>query len=244
QTLMDAGWYQSVGRAYAGGASQRPPYDPTLDALQPVLAGGLSSIFEAGGEFEVIRALQIAKEFNLHPVIAGGGEAWKDADRLKSVPVLLSLAFGEEPKDAPPPAKPGDEDEPVDSRKTGEAKRLFLEKVHNAKVLDTAGIEFAFSTRGSRDASDFMSSLRRAVKEGLSKATALKALTVAPAKIFGMSAKLGTLEVGKIANVTVLTGDFLDEKSKVKMLYIDGRKIDPSKGSIAPAPRFNFGEEE
>lgn len=240
QTLMDSKWADQVASSYRQGGTLRPPYDPTLEALQPVLAGRSPAVFEANGEFEIVRALDMAKEFGLKPMIAGGAEAWKDISLLKDVPVLLSIAFGEEPKDPP---KPGDDEQPVDPRKTAEEKRLFLEKVHNAVELDKAGIHFALTSRGCRDSNEFMGNLRRAVKEGLSKSVALSALTDGAARLLGLDSRVGTLEVGKIANVAVFTGDFLDEKSKVKLLYIDGRKIDPAKAAIVPAPHFDFGDE-
>jgi len=111
--------------------------------------------------------------------------------------------------------------------------------------LRSAGILFALSTRGAKTPAEFMERLRKSVKEGLPRATALRSLTLDAAKVFGVERQLGTLEVGKIANVVAMTGDFLDEKTKVKMLYIDGRKIDPTRDSDPAVPQFKFngGEE-
>ena len=72
---------------------KRPEADKSLEALFPVLSGAMPVVFNANTEREIIRALDLAKEFKLNAVIAGGQEAWKVAGRLKeqNVPVLLSL---------------------------------------------------------------------------------------------------------------------------------------------------------
>ena len=76
---------------------KRPEADNSLEALFPVLNGQMPVVFNANTEIEIIRALDLAREFNLKAIIAGGQEAWKVADRLKAqnVPVLLSLEFSE-----------------------------------------------------------------------------------------------------------------------------------------------------
>ena len=76
-------------------ALARPDFDASLQALQPVLAGQQPVIMQANTEREIVRALDLAREFNLRPIIAGGAEAYKVTARLKAenVPVLLSLSF-------------------------------------------------------------------------------------------------------------------------------------------------------
>jgi hypothetical protein len=135
-----------------------------------------------------------------------------------------------------------DPDEPEGKKKENEA--LWLEKVGNAAALEKAGVLFALSTEGVANPEEFFTNLRRAVKQGLSKAGAISALTTAPAEIFGVRHILGTVETGKLANLTVLTSDLFKDGVKVKYLFIDGAKIDPAKAAVdfTPAPRF--GEDE
>jgi imidazolonepropionase-like amidohydrolase len=259
QTLLDAQWYTKVVSAYQHGGAHRPPVDDSLTALQPLIAGHTPAIFDALTEYQIVRALNISGEFGLKPIIAGGKEGWTQIEALKSAgaPVLLSLAFGKDPHPKPvpapdPKAKPAAEppasdkpaEVPENPLKVAESVRLYEEKVKNASALVTAGIPIALSTQGCKDTNEFFENLRKAVAAGLSKDAALKALTIDSARIFGVDRLLGTLEVGKVANVTVMTGDFLKAESKVKMLYIDGHKIDPSKGEAPATPRFRFGGEE
>ncbi|HEX4591116.1 MAG TPA: hypothetical protein VH120_14355, partial [Gemmataceae bacterium] len=91
QTLLDAGYHHRLHAAFehSGHTGRRPPYDPSLEALQPVLDGKIPVIFDADGRDNIHRALDFAAEFHLKPIIFGGKDAWKLADRLKaeSVPI-------------------------------------------------------------------------------------------------------------------------------------------------------------
>ena len=97
QTLLDAGHYQRVWAAYekSGKVGHRPPLDPALAELGLALEGKIPVVFEADTRDEINRALDMSEEFHLKPIIYGGREAWKNADRLKakSVPVVVRLAF-------------------------------------------------------------------------------------------------------------------------------------------------------
>lgn len=246
QTFLDAQWYRSVDRSFQAGGIQRPPSDDALIALQPVISGKQPVIFDADSEYQIVRSLNISTEFALKPIIAGGTEAWTQIDALKKadIPIFLSLAFGKEPSDPPTSADKSlptpDKENPM---KLAERKRLYSETLKNAAAVAKAGIPFALTTKGSSP-TEFMANLRKAVEAGLPRETALKGLTIESAKIFGVERQLGTVEIGKIANIVVLTGDFLKADTKVKMVYIDGRKFDPSKTAVAPAPRMRFGGED
>ena len=251
QTLLDAQWYAKVNGAYQNGASHRPPVDDSLTALQPLISGHTPAIFEAAGEYQIIRALNLSAEFGLKPIIAGAKEGWTQIDALKSAgaPVLLTLNFGKDPKPAPAdpkakPEKPVTDLDPENPLKVAERVRLYEELVKNPSALAAAGIPIALSAYGCKDTNEFFENLRKAVAAGFPRETALRALTIDSAKIFGVDRLLGTLEVGKVANVTVMTGDFVNAETKVKMLYVDGHKIDPTKGEPPSTPKFRFGGEE
>ena len=242
QAFEDAHWLRTTTAAYNAGGLQRPPSDPSLEALLPALDGRLPVAIEADTPAQIDRALLIANEYRLRPIIVGALQAYKRVDRLKGVPLILGLNFGEEPK--APTKSPDDnqDDTPPDSPEMlSERARLYNEAARNAVVLNAAGIPFALSTHGSKDVGEFMTRLRAAVKNGLPRAVALRALTVDAAQILGVSRTLGTLEVGKTGNVVAFTGDFLDEKTKVKMIYVDGRRIDPEAKPTPPAPNRPAG---
>ncbi len=227
QELLDAQHYRDVKAAYGRNArgARRPDYDPSLEALQPVLARQEPVIMQANTEREIIRALDLAQEFNLKPIIAGGSEAYLVAGRLKreNVPVLLSLSF---PRAGAAAAGGGfggrgggaDPTEP-------EPLRTLRERVMAPKgpgILARAGVRFAFES--GADFPNLVANLRKAVAAGLPGDDALKALTSQPAELFGVSDRLGSIETGKIANLTITKGELLDS-GHVTQLFVDGLPI-------------------
>ena len=218
QQLLDAQHYRDVKVAYDKNprGMQRPEFDPSLEALQPVLARTQPVILYASTQREIERALDLAKEFTLRPIIAGGGEAHLMAARLKAenVPVLLTLNF---PRRTAAPSADADPD-PI---------RVLRERVDapkNAGRLAQAGVKFAFQSGGLSSWADFTANVQRAVDNGLSADAAVKALTLQSAEILGVSDRLGSLETGKIANLTITRGDLLD-RGRVTQLFIDGKPV-------------------
>jgi imidazolonepropionase-like amidohydrolase len=133
-------------------------------------------------------------------------------------------------------SKDEDEDE-TPKAVVAEQHRKWEEKVANAAQLQKAGVLFAFSTRGTKGPAEFWKNLRRAIQAGLPRQAALQALTLNAARIFGVEKQMGTVEVGKIADLVVMTGDFADPKSRVRYLFIDRSKFDPENDPASrPAP--------
>lgn len=233
QSFLDAQYQQMLEQHSQKNATgtARPPFDPALDALQPALAGQLPVAFEAGLQREVIRALDMAKQFKLSPIITGGVEADLAADDLKAAnaKVILSLNYPARSRALPP-----DADEPV------REMRLRAHAPKTAAGLAKAGVPFAFSGAGLQAAADFVKNAARAVREGLAEDAAIRALTLDAAKIAGASDRLGSLEKGKIANVIVTTGDLFNEAMKVRYVFVDGRMVNLD-AAEAPAGRGGRG---
>ena len=78
---------------------------------------------------------------------------------------------------------------------------------------------------------------------GLGRDAALEGITFHTP---GNELRIGEIAAGKVANLTIMTGDFTEEKSKVKLLFIDGKKIDPEREPAKPAPpaAIPFDDEE
>ena len=197
-------------------AAREPAYDPALDALQPALDGRLPVAFEADLSREILRALKMAQEFKLDAVITGGREADQVAADLKArnARVIYSLNYPVRSRALAP-----DADEPVSAlRARAQAPRV-------PAALAKAGIVFAFSSDGLRESNEFVRNVARAVKDGLSPDAALRALTLDAAKIAGAADRLGSLELGKIANVVVTSGDLFEEKTKITYVFVAGRMV-------------------
>ena len=82
---------------------------------------------------------------------------------------------------------------------------------------------------------DFLANAAKAVENGLSRDDAVRALTLRPAEILGVGSQLGSIEVGKIANLTVTRGDLLDKTRRIAHVFIDGRPIELRPASPAAA---------
>ncbi|UCF20018.1 MAG: amidohydrolase family protein [Gemmatimonadota bacterium] len=87
-------------------------------------------------------------------------------------------------------------------------------------------MSFAFYSGGAASPRDALEGVRKAVEAGLPPEAALRALTLGAAEIYGLADRLGSVEAGKIANLLVTDGDLFDEKSKVKMTFVDGHKFE------------------
>ena len=87
-------------------------------------------------------------------------------------------------------------------------------------------MRFAFQSGGMSTISDFVANAAKTTENGLTKDDALRAFTLGAAEIFDVADRLGSIETGKIANLTVMRGDLFDRKSRVTHVFIDGRPVD------------------
>jgi len=215
----------------------RPEHNKKLAALLPALRGELPVLFSANTEGDIRRALNIADEFRLKPMITGAHYGYRVADLLKqkNVPVILSVNFPRRPADM------SDDDE--------ESLRVLRQRAEipkGAARLAQAGVKFAF-TAGGASPRDFIANIRRAVENGLSKDDALRALTVNAAEILGVSEQLGTIETGKIANLILASGDLFARETTIKHVFVDGEQFEikrpetpePGRGGARPAAAVN-----
>jgi imidazolonepropionase-like amidohydrolase len=219
QHFIDAQHQQLARQRYerAKNGGERPSHDDSLDALQPALTRRIPVAFEADLAREILRSLKMAKEFNLDPIITNAREADQVVGDLKAqnARVIYSLNFPTRSRTLPP-----DADEPV------RTLRARAQAPKTPAALEKAGVLFAFSSDGVREARDFVRNAARAVKEGLSPDAAVRALTINAARIAGADARVGSLEQGKIANVIVTEGDLFEDRTRVRHVFVDGRLVD------------------
>ncbi len=202
--------YDKVVTAARERKAQAPSPDPRLASLLPYAKGEKPVIFRAEGRVEILDALKIASDLKLKAVISGGAEAWKVAEALKTakVPVLVGGTL----------RLPTSSTDPYDAAYANPAR------------LHEAGVTFAIKSGGS----DVGTASRNlpydagmAVAYGLPEAAALKAVTLAPAEILGVADQLGSLEVGKRANLVITAGHVLQPTTEVKGLFLAGKPLSP-----------------
>jgi len=231
QMMLDAQRYRDAVQAYERSprGMRRPDVDRSLAALVPVVDGRMPVVMLANSEREIARALDLATEFKLRLIIAGGREADRLADRLvkQNVPVLLSLNLPRRTTPALPEADP----EPL------RVLRDRVEAQQTAGKLAKAGVRFAFQSGSLTNISDLLSNANRTIENGLSTTDALRAFTIWPATIFGVDNQLGSIETGKIANLTMTRGDLFDRNSRVAHVFIDGRPVDLRPAAGGPGSR-------
>jgi hypothetical protein len=215
QTLFDAQQYTAARAVYERSPSglRRPDENPSLDALRPFLARELPVVFVADSDLMLRRAQTIAREFNLRYVLAGAQGGYEIAGELGDTPVLVSVDW---------PKPPGDEQEREDQPLRVIRHRQLAPTT--PAVLEGRNHLFALVS-GSGKAGDFLPGIRKAIDSGLSPEAALRATTLAPARIFGAERQLGTLERGKIANIVITDQPIFEEKMKVTSIFIDGREM-------------------
>jgi imidazolonepropionase-like amidohydrolase len=230
QMLLDAQRLQLNRQTYDKNprGMKRPEADKSLEALLPVLNRTMPIVFNANTEIEIIRAVDLAKEFNLSAIISGGHEAWKVSDRLKAnnIPVLLSLNFPKRTATASPEA----------DAESLELLRLRAETPKTAAKLLSAGVKFAFQSGGMTSINDFLTNAEKATQNGLSKEAAVRAMTLSAAEIFGLDNRLGSIETGKIANLTVSRGDILSKDKTITHVIVDGRMFEQKEKPKTPTP--------
>ncbi len=252
QIMHDAQWNSALGDwCGRNPGGERSPLDRDLEVLLPLVDGRQPVVFLANTENEIIRALDMAAEFRLRPIIAGAREGWKVADRLREerVPVILSLKWSKEPEryrnekqgdrtpKEPPLEEPSERKSVFDEewemrpfepqRLFEERTRLWLEEVNNAKALNEAGVAFGLGSFEMESPEDLIENLREAIKGGLPEDVAIAALTQATATALGADDALGAIAAGRLANLTLMTSNVADEKSKVRWVFIEGKQFDP-----------------
>lgn len=220
QMLLDAQRLQELQKAYAADprGMPRPPVDRSLEALIPVVNRQIPIVFNANNENEIVRTLDLIKEMNIRGIIAGGQEAWKQAARLKeqNVPVLLSLNFPKRTAAASPDADP----------ESLTMLRFRAETPRGAARLAQAGVKFGFQSGGMTSLADFFANAAKTTENGLSRDAAIRAMTLGAAEVLGIDNRTGSIEPGKIANLTLVRGDLLAREKFVPKVIIDGKVFD------------------
>ena len=198
---LDNARHYAVAWGHGGPAEYQR--DLKLEALVPVIRGELPVLVFASRAREIRDAVEFCDKQKIKMILAGGAESYKVKDllRSKNIPVILQPTLTE----------PLDEDDPYDRSLT------------TAAELSDAHVKFAFGSFDNSFARRLGQQAANAVAHGLAYDEALKAVTIYPAQIFGLSDQLGTLENGKIANIIVTNGDPLELTTDVRYLFIKGQ---------------------
>lgn len=175
-----------------------------LQALNRTLEGGMPSVFEVHKASDIRTIVEFADEQTLDPVITGGAEAWKVAEWLgeREVPVVVNPTLN-----------------------LPTSFETYGARTDNAARLAEAGVPVVLSTFGTHNVRKLRQMAGNAVRAGMDHAAALKAVTLNPARAFGMADRYGSLTAGKVANVVVWSGDPFEFSSRVEHMFVRGHEV-------------------
>lgn len=226
QSYLDAQYEARVEKAFkAGTPGARPSNDPFRRAIIPAATNEMPSWFVASTERQILRVAEITKELGLrNPVVVGTQEGWRVAPVLKAAGATAVVSVDWPSADS----TTGRVFYAIGSGRSGTAppadSAAFREVRGNAAALARAGIPVAFASYGGESGTTFRDRIRMAIEAGMSPDDALRASTVTPASVLGITAAVGTIEVGKIANLVVVTGnDLFATANPIKHVFVEGR---------------------
>ena len=181
-----------------------------LEAMIPVVEGRMPLVVQASRASDIEAALALAREYSLKLIIAGGAEAWMVGAKLAAakVPVLVGAM----------------NNIPTSFNALGQRQE-------NAGLLRAAGVDVAIiGNNGDGDEEQFnIRNIRQetgnAIAYGLSWAEGLRAATLAPAEIFGVADRIGTLQPGRQANVVIWSGDPFELSTVADRVFVRGREF-------------------
>lgn len=173
-------------------------------ALKPVLAGTMPLIVVVHRAADIQQVLKLARDYKLKIILSGAEEAWRVAEEIAAaqVPVLIN----------PTSNIPSNFD-------------MLGASLQNASILKAAGVEIAI---GGNDAGHRVREMRYnaglAVSRGLPYAAGIEALTIAPARIFGVADQMGSIAPGKAADIVIWDGDPLEPLTQPTAIFIAGKE--------------------
>lgn len=205
EALEDARDYKNHRQAFSSGARYEYAMSrKDLDVLVKVLDGEIPLAIQVERASDIRAALRIKREFAPRVVLIGVSEGWKVADEIAAakVPVVINPVYNV----------------PNSFESLGATLR-------NAARLHAAGVMLTFDYDRTHNARNLSQAAGIAVAHGLPWIEALKAITLNPAKIWGVAEQVGSLEAGKDADVVIWDGDPLEVSSYADQVFIRGEAI-------------------
>lgn len=203
---------QEFAEEKAAGATQKDEFDGKPDETkQPVLdllAGKIKGYLFVPSAAEIAEAARLKENYGLDLILVLGPACYLGAEDIKKLglPVILGSDLDYMEKD------------PETDQESFTCP---------AQVFDQAGVRFALSISDQTSGSARYPwwQMATAIRNGMDRDAALRAMTIEPAKILGIDAEFGTLEVGKVANLQILTGDPLQATSWVESVLLEGELV-------------------
>ena len=175
-----------------------------LEAIFRVLNKEIPLIVRSNRAKDLLRMISVGNKYGIKIIFHGAKEAWRIADILavEGIPVILD----------PMDNIPGSFD-------------AIAARMDNAYLLNKAGVKILITSQETHNSYLSRQGAGNAVAHGLPQNEAIKALTANVAEVFGLSDELGTIEVGKVADLVVWDGNPLEVSSFATSVFIDGKQV-------------------
>lgn len=199
--FMDAIAYREKRAKDEAGTPRDLRYEPVLE----ILDGRRIVHFHTHRHDDVLSALRIGREFGFTPVLHHVSEGWRVADEIAAAGAMASIIVLDSPGGKL------------------EARELLPS---TGSVLEAAGVDFAYHTDdGITDSRLFLRSAALGIRAGMSREKALESMTIAGARMLGMADRIGSLEIGKDADIIVLSGDPFSVYTHIDQTWVDGEQV-------------------
>ena len=200
-----AGLFHRIDSA-ARAVGEEPDYNPEMQSLLPVVRGQMTLMIEVNRDEDIRKALEWIKDRKIQKVVLTGvAEGWRVAEEIAKagLPVITGPVLST-------PARASDR---------------YDRPYANAGIMQKAGVKVAIRTGDIENVRNLPYNAGFAAAYGMGKEEALKAVTIVPAEILGVADRMGSLEVGKEANLFVSTGDPFETATQFERLFIGGWEV-------------------
>ena len=200
----------------AADTSKRPSPDLNKEVLVRLLHGEIKGMIDANTTVDILSAIRLAKEFGFKLVLEGVAEGYRVIDDIKASGAEVIV-------------------HPTMARAGGETANLTME---NAAILTKAGIPVSIESGCEGYVPKTRVILFEAAvavgRGGLPFDAALQSITMNPAKLLGLDKRIGSIEVGKDADLVLYSGDPFEYTTKVCRVIIDGQLVSDNCSPVTP----------
>lgn len=197
--------YAKIDSSAQAQGKQMRAYNPEMMAMQPVVKGNYKMLINVNKKKDILEAIKWVQKHNIDAVLCGVKEGWRVAAEIAEAGLPCIVG-------------------PVLDNPSRDYDRYDVVYTNPSKLAE-AGVLVAIRTNETENVRNLPFNAGFAATYGMGKKEALKAVTINPAKIFGVDDQLGTLEKGKVANLFISDGDPFETKTQIEHLFIRGYKV-------------------
>ncbi|MHC4555964.1 MAG: amidohydrolase family protein [Planctomycetota bacterium] len=189
-------------------ATSHEKENPEMEILSAALKGEIAIRVTARRALDIRTAFRIADEYGLRLILDECTEGYKVAEEIaqKHTPVVLGPFYYY----------------PRSYNQISEGRKVNW---NNAGILAKAGVKVALASGAQSNSIDLLTAATFAVRHGMPREQALKAITLTPAEILGVADRVGSLEKGKDADILILSGSPLAATSRIERVILNGEKV-------------------